>query len=284
MSQDHVNGRQAAYWTDVAGPHWVREQRLFDYMLAPFGDEAMRVLDPQSGERIVDVGCGTATTTLALAKRVGPAGHVHGVDLSPTMLEVARRVSTTTPNTSFAVGDAQTDRLASDALFDGVFSRFGVMFFGDPVAAFRNIADSVRSDGRLAFVCWQHEDRNEWMSLPAEAMRSFTPEPVLPPPNAPGPFAFADRDRVAGILREAGWIDVELASFAAPVRLGGGLGLDEALTQTMGMRPAQMLRQQVDDETFAKATAVVRGILAEHVVNNEVTFRGYAWIASARLP
>jgi SAM-dependent methyltransferase len=283
MSQDHVNGRQAVYWTDVAGPHWVREQRLFDYMLAPFGDEAIRVLDPQPGERILDVGCGTATTTLALAKAVGPAGHVHGVDLSPTMLEVARRVSTTTPNVSFAVGDAQTDRLAADDLFDGVFSRFGVMFFSDPVAAFRNIAGSVRSGGRLAFVCWQHEDLNEWVSLPAEAMRSFTPEPVLLPPNAPGPFAFADRDRVAGILRDAGWVDVELAPFTTPVRLGGGLGLDDALTQTMGMSPAQMLRQQVDEETFAKATAVVRGILAEHVVNNEVTFRGHAWIATARI-
>jgi hypothetical protein len=158
------------------------------------------------------------------------------------------------------------------------------MFFADPVAAFGNIADNLRSGGRLCFVCWQGEDMNDWVGLPAQAMRSFTPEPVILPRNAPGPFAFADRDRVLGVLHDAGWIDVSVDPFSAPVKLGAGLGLEEALVQTMGMHPAQMLRQQVDEETFAKATAVVRGILAEHVTNNEVTFRGNAWIVTACTP
>src|SRR3954447_9057532 len=278
MSDEGANAAQAAYWTATRGPQWVRDQRIFDTMLGPFGDEALRILDPQSGEHVLDIGRGTGTTTVQIAERVGAEGHVTGCDISPTMIDAARRTALALPQVSFEVLDAQTDRLG-DELFDAAFSRFGVMFFADPVAAFANIAGFVRSGGRLVFVCWQHEDDNEWISLPASVMRQFTPDPVLPMPDMPGPFGFRDPDRVRRILQEAGWVQVDITPFSGPAKLGAGLGLDQALEQTMGLHPGHVLRDQVDDETFTKATAAVRGILAEHMVNDEVVFRGNVWIA-----
>jgi len=283
MSQEAANAAQAAYWTEVRGAQWVRDQRIFDTMLAPFGNEALRILDAQLGEHVLDIGCGTGTTTVQIAQAVGPTGRVTGCDIASTMIDAARRSALALPQVSFEVLDVQTGRLG-DALYDAAFSRFGVMFFDDPVAAFQNVANFVRSRGRLVFVCWQHEDDNDWISLPAAVMRQFTPEPVLPTADAPGPFAFRDPNRVRRILKDAGWIDIEVTPFAAPARLGAGLGLDEALTQTMGLHPAHVLRRQVDDETFTKATAAVRGLLAEHMANDEVVFRANAWIAQARNP
>lgn len=254
-------------------------------MLATFGEEAVRALAVQPGETVLDVGCGTGTTSLALAHAVGPHGHVFGCDISPTMIDAARVRGASYEQLSFIVADVQTDSLVpGDHLADAVYSRFGVMFFADPHAAFANIAANVHPGGRLAFVCWQRAESNEWMSLPARIVSSFTPDPVLMPPDAPGPFAFGDPDRVRGILTASGWNDIRIEPFTAPTILGGGLGVDIALDQSMAAPAGQILRAQVDDATFAKATAAVRKALEGHVVDGAVEFPGNVWIVTARRP
>ena len=282
MTDTGPNQQQATYWTQAAGPQWVQQQVMFDQMLTHFGGAALAALAAQPGERVLDIGCGTATTTLAIADAVGPTGWVIGADISTTMIEAARLHAATRPNVSFVVADAQTDRIAPlDDPADAAFSRFGVMFFSDPVAAFTNIAANVRSGGRLAFVCWQLEDKNEWISLPASIMRSFTPEPLLPPNNAPGPFAFHDPERVRSVLTGAGWQTVHIEPFSAPTTMGAGQGLDAAVGQSMNTSPGQALRKQVDDATFARAAEAVRSALSEHMLGGAVTFPGNVWIVTA---
>ena len=285
MSSNGDNAQQADYWTSVGGPHWVTEQRPFDHMLAAFSAESQRVLAAQPGEHVLDVGCGTATTTLAIAHSVGETGSVVGCDISPTMIDAARVRSAEFRQVSFAIADAQTDDLLQADPFDAVYSRFGVMFFADPVAAFVNIAAGVRPGGRLVFVCWQPEAANAWISMPAAVMRSFTPNPVLPPPNMPGPFAFGDPDRIREVLTEARWEQILIVPYTADIELGGGLGVDAALQQSMGSRAAQGLREQVDDETYVTATEAVRAALAEHADDEgAVRFTGAVWIVSAIRP
>lgn len=279
------NAQQATYWTEVGGTHWVRDQQLFDHMLAPFGAESRRVLAAQPGEHILDVGCGTCTSTLAIAEAIGPSGSVVGCDISPTMIDAARSRIQNSPQVSLAIADAQTADLTQADPFDAVYSRFGVMFFADPVAAFTNIAEAVRPDGRLVFVCWQHEDANEWIGMPARVMRSFTPNPVLPPDDAPGPFAFHDPAKVDQILTAAGWRDITITPFASRLVLGGGLGVDAALQQSMGTRAAQGLREQVNQATYDRAVDAVRVALAEHAgADGAVSFTGNVWIVTAIRP
>lgn len=283
MTSTGPNEQQAAYWTDAAGPHWVQQQEMFDHMLVHFGAAGLAALDAQPGELILDVGCGTGTTTLALAEAVGPTGLVIGADISPTMIDAARQRAHTNSPIQFVVGDVQTERAAPVGReADAAFSRFGVMFFADPVAAFANIGMNVRRGGRLAFVCWQHEKANEWISLPASIMRAFTPLPVLPPENAPGPFAFHDPDRVRGILSGAGWSSVGIEPFDAPATMGAGKGLDAAVAQSMSTQAGQILRSQVDDATFAAATDAIRAAFGERMLGGAVTFPGNVWVVTAQ--
>jgi SAM-dependent methyltransferase len=286
MAESTANAQQAIFWTEVAGPHWVQQQRQFDHMLATFGAESLRVLAAQPGERIIDIGCGTGTSTLTIASAVTATGAAVGFDISSVMVEAAtaRAVADGVGNASFLVGDAQTDALvaAGSPSFDAVYSRFGVMFFSDPTAAFANIRAAIRAGGRLTFACWRTESANPWIDEPVRVMRGFTPEPVFPPPNAPGPFAFQDAGRVRGILADAGWSDIELRTVDATVTMGAGDGVGPAVAQTMGTTVGQILRQQVDDATYAKVTAAIADLMAEHLVDGAVQFPGSVWVVTAR--
>ena len=198
------NQAQVDYWNTGAGPVWAELQDMLDRQLDPLGRAAQQALDVAPGERVLDIGCGCGHTTLALAEAASPNGQVLGVDISGPMLAVARGRAATNPVIRFIEADAQTADLPSGA-FDAAYSRFGVMFFADPAAAFGNIRRAVRAGGRLGFVCWRAFSENLWMRGPAEAAAAFLPSAPAPDPEAPGPFAFADPSRVRRILEEAGW-------------------------------------------------------------------------------
>ena len=179
------NTAQVDYWNAVAGETWVTYQAQLDRQIQPLGAEALRVLEPAPGERVIDIGCGCGQTTLALAERVGAAGAATGVDISRPMLEVARQrpVPAGAAAPRFVEADAQAADLGRGA-HDAAFSRFGVMFFADPAAAFANIRAALKPGGRMVFVCWRPLAENLWMRLPLEAA-----QPLLPPMPPADPAA-----------------------------------------------------------------------------------------------
>jgi SAM-dependent methyltransferase len=274
-----ANADQIAYWNAQAGVTWAELQDRLDRQIEPLGLAAMAALDPRPGERVLDIGCGCGQTTVELAARVGDTGSVLGVDISAPMLEIARRraAAAGAGHVQFLEADAQTHAFAPRKL-DAAFSRFGVMFFEDPTAAFRNIASGIAPGGRLGFVCWRGMAENAWMTIPLSAALPFIPPPSPPEPGAPGPFAFADPDRVRGILQAAGFGDIEIAPHDQPV---GGNDLDATLGVSLRVGPlGAVLREQ--PELRGKITDAVRQALEPHLTPKGVFMPSATWIVTAR--
>src|ERR1041385_2284128 len=205
------NAQQITYWNDTAAPKWIRYQNELDTQIRSLGERTIDRAAVGAGERVLDVGCGCGGTTMEVARPGGANGSVVGIDISTPMLEVAARRMREAglANVELRNADAETHELAPED-FDAVVSRFGVMFFADPVRAFTNLRRALRRNGRLAFVCWQPLAYNPWMAVPTKAAASEIAFPPPPPPHAPGPFAFADADRVERILPEAGFLQYAL--------------------------------------------------------------------------
>ena len=206
-----LNSDQAEFWEEVA-PTWVELEDLFEDVGAEPGRRAMARLELAGGERVLDLGCGTGTTSVELGSMVGAGGHVLGLDIASGMLDQARaRVEKAgAGNVEFRLADVEVERL-EPGCYDAAFSRFGVMFFTDPVAAFANVRRALRPGATLSFVCWQTVFENEWMLVPGMAAASVTGSlPPMPGPDEPGPFAFADTGKVERILGQAGFVDVDI--------------------------------------------------------------------------
>ncbi|HUZ13005.1 MAG TPA: methyltransferase domain-containing protein [Caulobacteraceae bacterium] len=273
------NAGQIAYWNETAGPNWVAMQPALDREIEPLGLEAMRALAPAEGETLVDLGCGCGATTLELARRVGAGGSVLGADLSAPMLAVARARAAAAGlgQARFVQADAQVHPFAPA---DGAFSRFGVMFFADPAAAFANVRRALEPGGRLAFVCWRALAENPWMTVPMAAARPLLPGPPPPAPDpaAPGPFAFADRDRLADILARAGFADVRIEPHDRSVGWGD---LDSSTDTVLRVGPLGAAVREHPQLKPAIAAAV-RAALEPHLGADGVLLGSATWIVLAR--
>jgi len=271
------NAAQIDYWNTTAGETWAQFNDQLDRQLEPLGLEAIRALAPARGERVLDIGCGCGQTTLELARRVGPTGVAVGVDISRPMLDVARNRASASDGApaSFLEFDAQTGALGQT--FDAAFSRFGVMFFADPAVAFANIRRALKPGGRLAFVCWRAFADNPWMRAPFEAAQPFLPPSPPPDPTAPGPFAFADADRMRSILGDAGFSDIAIEPFDTTI---GGSDIDQTLALTFRVGP---LGRALKDNPASAPLAVdaVRATLKRFETPRGVMMPAAVWIVQA---
>jgi SAM-dependent methyltransferase len=270
------NEAQVAYWNDAAGVTWARFQAQLDQQVAPLGAEAMRVLAVKPGERVLDIGCGCGQTGFDLAALTGAAGAVRGVDISRPMLEIAQARPGRPAWLAFDECDAQTGDLGS-GIYDAAYSRFGVMFFSDPEAAFRNILRALKPGGRLAFVCWRSMAENVWMREPLAAAAHLLPAPAPADPHAPGPFAFADAGRVLKILLHAGFHDVTETKFDAAI---GGLSLDEAVDVSLRVGPLGAALRAAP-EHIKEAAGVLRELLTRYLTPDGVRMPASVWIVRA---
>lgn len=278
------NEEMVRYWNEAAGPVWVAHQERLDTQLAQLGAMARERAAIRAGERVLDVGCGCGGTTIDLASEVGDRGGVVAVDLSQPMLDRARERAQragVADRIAFLRDDAQTASFEAGA-FDVVFSRFGVMFFDDPVAAFANLRRALRPGGRLSFVCWQRREKNPWMMAPAAAAAQHVAFPPPPAPDAPGPFAFGDAERVLGILEAAGFAGADARPFEQPMRLGGD-SLDEALDLCLAVGPvgAALREAKPSDEQRARVVAAVRSVLERFSTPRGFEAPAAAWLFTA---
>jgi SAM-dependent methyltransferase len=284
MDVDGPNAEQITYWNDTAGPKWVAYEELLDTQIRPLGERAMDRVGVEAGVRVLDIGCGTGQTSIELARRVGARGAVTAVDISAPMLARARTRAEVAGarNVDFVHADAQTHRFAPESV-DVCFSRFGVMFFAAPDVAFTNLRATLRPGGRLGFVCWQQLPDNPWMAIPLMAAAAHITLPPPPAPDAPGPFAFADQDRVRGILEGAGFGDVAFEDHRTTLTVGGDGSLDRAVDFLLqGVGPTSAAMRQADPAQRATVSAAVRDALRPYHTPQGLRMASATWLVTAR--
>lgn len=269
-------------WWEKDGAHWVVEAERYDSMTRGFFDALFDAVSLLPGERVLDIGCGGGTTSLFAARRVQPGGTVLGVDISPPLLDMARERAArdAVGNVAFQQADAQIHDLG-DNQWDAAISKFGVMFFDDPDAAFANIARALRRGGRLAFVAWQDMTLSEWIAAPGIPASAHVGLPDGITPDAPGPYGLADHDRTVGILEGAGLTDVHLESVTLPMRVGDDI--DDALAFFRSIPFVQGLIDQSAPADVERALDAARQGLEPHAGPDGVVMHNNSvWLATAR--
>jgi len=273
-------------WQDVSGQKWARQQERTDAQLGPLGLPAIDALALALGDRVLDVGCGAGQTLVQLAERVGPDGWVTGLDISAPLVEQARqRVARSgRARIDVVLGDAETMRLGPPP-YDALFSRFGVMFFQDPAAAFANLATSLRPGARLSFLCWQSLQKNPWAFEPLDAVRSLAPE--LPAPemlsaDKPGPFRFADPELVRGYLTKAGLRDIAIVPRETPMLVGGARTVDEAIDFALDIGPAARFVSELPPARRGGARAALAPVFQAALTADGVRMTARTFVVTAR--
>jgi len=273
---DAANADQATYWNGEAGRRWTDLQESQDRMFAPITAALFEAAAPKAGERVIDVGCGAGETTLRAAALTGDA---LGVDVSERLLARARDRGRGAA-ARFALADATAYDFSGEAA-DLMISRFGVMFFAEPAKSFANLRRGLKPGARLVFVCWRAPDLNPVLLLPyAAAMPHLPPQPA-PPPDAPGPFAFADEIRVRGILEAAGFVGVSFDARDFQLDVADGEGLAGALEKTLAIGPTSRALADQPEDVIANVRAAIGEALAKFVEGVEVRLGGAIWIVRA---
>ena len=276
------NIKQKQFWSGAGGDVWVDKQREMDIMLNPLGERVIQGLDLKEETKILDIGCGCGATTLEIAKIVNQ-GEVIGVDISEPMLERATQTASdmALTNISYQVKDVQVDEMPNN-YFDIAFSRFGVMFFEDPFEAFNNINHSLKDDGQLSFVCWQHASLNPWQSLSIQVIKEFLDLPA-PPPKSPGPFAFEDKSYIEEILNASGFRDIEIKDNQEDIVMFSGKSIREACEDYLTINPVvtEMLKNSPSELREEILEALI-GKFSDYHKDDGLLFPSATWIVTAK--
>jgi SAM-dependent methyltransferase len=275
------NADQIAYWNGAGGQRWADRQPVQDMLLQPVADILIDRAGIRAGEKVLDVGCGSGSTTFAFARAVGPGGHVMGIDISAPMLARAREVTPERAPVEFVLADATVHSFAPEN-FDLLASRFGVMFFADPASSFANMRRAMRRSGRLAFACWREPRQNPFFMVPLQAVYRHVPKMPQVGPEDPGPFSFASEERVHRVLSSAGFsgVAMEPCDLALDVAVGGGL--EAAVRSALEIGPSARALADQPPDVIAAAAQSVREALTPFVNGQTVPLKATIWIVTAK--
>ncbi|MDH3628928.1 MAG: class I SAM-dependent methyltransferase [Acidobacteriota bacterium] len=282
MTQDLLDNSRD--WNDDAGPRWARHADALDRQLSPFSRRIIDDAGIQSGDQILDVGCGACGMSLELEGLVGPTGQVTGIDLSRPLLAVARdRAASTGATLSLVDDDAETHRFATQS-FDFCVSRFGWMFFQDTCAALVNLREGLKPGGRIRFVCWGPREANPWITTPFEAVAEIV---ELSPPeisDQPGPFRFGEGERARQMAEAARFVDVELVPLKGRLQIGGTSQRDGFVNFAMEIGPAARALKDASSSTRDRIERRLRDLFTELHDADGVRLGYSAWLLTARNP
>jgi len=274
-----ANAAQIEAWNGAVGARWVRDQLIYDELYRAHAVTAVDGARLVAGDSVLDIGCGCGLTSLLAAEKTGSGGLVVGVDISAPMIARARARAWEARRTRvrFDVADVQTAPLGT-ARYDGALSRFGVMFFDDPERAFSNLRAALRGGARLSFVCWRSTEENPWISVPERAAASLVP--ITMPENAgPGPFSFADADRVRRILGAAGFARVVVAPLDVDLLFQGTLRANALFIAQFGLLGRAL--GSADDATRARTVDAVERALQPYARREGLVMPSAAWAVTA---
>jgi SAM-dependent methyltransferase len=271
---------QIAYWNGAGGAHWVAQQERTDLVMSGIAALALAEAEARPGESVIDVGCGCGTTVQGLAQAVGPSGRVIALDVSAPMLGRARERLAGFANVDFVLADAAAHTFPP-AIADLLFSRFGVMFFGDPTAAFARLRRVIKPRGRAVFACWRAPALNPWMLVPLNAAYQHVARLPQLGPEDPGPFSFADPDRVRRILTGAGFAEPVLKPIDLALDLAAGGGFEAAINYVLAIGATSRALEGQPDSVRAAAAASIRRALAEYAEGPSVRLPAAIWLVRA---
>jgi SAM-dependent methyltransferase len=283
-----VNAEAIQAWDGPLFDSFVKFRHIVTTGLGAHGNEALRLHPPQEGERVLDVGCGFGDTTQQIAGLVGASGEAVGVDAAPKFIDAATQEAKEAGvgNASFLVADVQTDPL--NGPYDRAFSRMGTMFFVSPVAALRNVRESLVPGGELCMVVWRRREDNLWLYRAQQIVEAIVqkPEEYDEPTCGPGPFSMANADTVTDQLMYAGWENISL--HRCDIEILGGNDLDQALDLVMSIGPAgEILRLQGDRAAHLVPqveTALREGLAEYQREDGSIWSMASTWIVTANAP
>lgn len=282
------NAEQIEFWNGETGTQWVERNNEMDLMLAPLGAAAIEHASPDQGEQVLDIGCGCGGTTLDMANLLGESGRILGVDISAPMLDLANSKIDSIPGAlqsvpSFQLADASTFDFDAVA-YDLLFSRFGVMFFANPTAAFANMRKALKPGGRITLLCWGPPAENDWIMTPLMAAREHLPPTDKADPRAPGPFAFADKDYVTTILETAGFSDIGFEAFSPLMKIGRGQSVEDTADFFMEMGPISRALVDQPNSLLARVKSSIAEAIKSRYTNGFVELGAKCWIISGVNP
>jgi SAM-dependent methyltransferase len=274
------NADQIAYWNSAVADRWARRQAEIDAMMVPFTHALLGAanLGPDGPWRILDVGCGSGETTLLAAE----IGHeLTGLDVSTSLLDLAkaRAQKAGLPSVNFFLGDAS--RMFIDPPFDLIMSRFGVMFFDDPGKAFANLAKMTKIGGRIVFVCWRPPEQNQWVTLPMSALDGFVDMTATKQVDGPGPFAFADPDKVRNVLQGAGFSNINMTPFDGEMAMGSPKGVEAAAAYIAEIGPVARALAELPKERRPAVIKRLEAIVTPMMRGDSLVLQGGVWVVEA---
>ena len=280
---EETNKKQRDFWSGKGGDIWVEKQNAMDVMLEPLGNAALAKLPKNLGRHVIDIGCGCGSTTLSIAEQLNESAKITGVDISEPMLDQAKKVASEKNlyNVDFQVMDIQTE-LDIEGKYSAAFSRFGVMFFENPVIAFKNINRSLKEEANFSFVCWQSPKLNPWQSLSIQVIKEFVDLPS-PPERNPGPFAFAEADYLKSIMTDSGFKNINLESHEQQVTMFTGKSLEQASNDYLSINPVvtEMLKE-APESIKENISSSLQNLFKEYSNGNGLHFPSATWLVTAR--
>ena len=275
------NEAQIEFWNGEVGARWAKRNHIMENMLKPI-TEALFQHAQITATSAADIGCGCGNQTLSLADHLGANAVVTGLDISRPMLELARSqlAESPRPGVSFVEADV-SQHYFSPGAYDLLFSRFGVMFFDDPLAAFINLRGALAEGGTMIFSCWQGPENNPWVKIPMQAALKHVPPPPKADPHAPGPFAFADSERVTEILTQAGFANVHFSPHQCAMNFAQSSTLAEGVRILAEVGPISSLIAEQDESVRDLVYRELETALAPFYHDNTISLEGNVWFVTA---
>ena len=272
MTREIINVEQSEYWNEKSGPKWVKNEDALNERLSILTNELFSRANIKAPDKVLDIGCGGGDTTFQVSKLLANGGHVVGADISQTLLNHAKSKFSNIDSMEFVHCDAQNYSF-DENYFDKVMSRFGVMFFENPSEAFKNILGSMQTNGSINFVCWTNMMENEFITAGMDIITKYTQKVLPEVTKDPGPFAFSDREYINGVLKSAGFKNINIDKVYTSISTKDSAEKDAEILMGIGPRARILSEENLSSEKMSMIKSEIVELCRKRISNKEITYK-----------